>query len=604
MPESGDRDREHFERFKKLYSQAQAEEGTGDVSLDMLLLTVRPSLSQLIQKLAVPHWFNEEVVAALADGDPTAQTSEILQDINRLPFVRSHPRGYAYHDVVREALRRYLAGKDQGWLRQLSYRLAEIFTRQGEHDGAEETNWERVFHTLACNEAAGFEAFDGLFMEARRNRRFTVCDTLAHMAGEQRVLLSPQGRARIEYYRGLLAFSLRRWEEAEATFQGLPTTELPFPLAGRVQLYRGLTLEAKEMWKQAEQVYWAYLKETNDLDENPELSARFHQRLAETYLSQGNLKKAEVHARRSLAINQGSRDSFGEALNFETLGRIYEKLRDLPRSQEAFEKSLAILDEAGRKFDKAKIYSDLADLCLSFGKWEEVERYYQQAQQVKVDAGDNYGLASIYANFGKLYLKRSDTEASLRYFRTSLSLFQQFSDRLNSAKILRNIALTHEHLSDFASALDYMRKAVQELPGESASLPAYHKEIRRLERASLKPPTPRLVDKQVSNTLKHSGLGIASFVTSIAIGVSELTLVAIAGVLEATTPGGIDEKSATLLGLLMIAGLVGSVVGVGLGIAGVLQKNRKKLPSILGLVINGVIILGVILLMVIGTRMP
>jgi hypothetical protein len=100
----------------------------------------------------------------------------------------------------------------------------------------------------------------------------------------------------------------------------------------------------------------------------------------------------------------------------------------------------------------------------------------------------------------------------------------------------------------------------------------------------------------------HSGLGIVSFVIAIAVGLFEFILVAIAGVLEVTTPGGIDENSpaAILLGLALVGGLLVNVLGIGLGIGGLCQRYRSKLFAVLGVVIGSVVLLGVLLLMIIG----
>lgn len=105
--------------------------------------------------------------------------------------------------------------------------------------------------------------------------------------------------------------------------------------------------------------------------------------------------------------------------------------------------------------------------------------------------------------------------------------------------------------------------------------------------------------------VKHAGLGIASFIISLIIGLAEFVLVIIAGVMQATTPGGINETApvAIFLGMLLIGGIVVCLIGLGLGIAGVLQKDRKKIFGVLGLIFNGLIILGVLLLMVIGSTM-
>jgi hypothetical protein len=84
---------------------------------------------------------------------------------------------------------------------------------------------------------------------------------------------------------------------------------------------------------------------------------------------------------------------------------------------------------------------------------------------------------------------------------------------------------------------------------------------------------------------KHSGLGIASFVIAIAMFVLEFVLIAVAGVLEVTTPGGIDEKSAAaiLLGLGVLGGLFVDMFAIGLGIAGLCQRDVKKLIGVVWL---------------------
>lgn len=102
---------------------------------------------------------------------------------------------------------------------------------------------------------------------------------------------------------------------------------------------------------------------------------------------------------------------------------------------------------------------------------------------------------------------------------------------------------------------------------------------------------------------KHSGIGIASFVISIVAGILIFIVLGIAGSLEASTPGGIDENSteAVMVGLAIIGLLFLNVLSVGLGIGGLLQKERKKIFAILGTVFSSFLILSVIGLMILGT---
>ncbi len=121
-----------------------------------------------------------------------------------------------------------------------------------------------------------------------------------------------------------------------------------------------------------------------------------------------------------------------------------------------------------------------------------------------------------------------------------------------------------------------------------------------------RPPAAPVGDPAKSaGELKHSGLGIASFVISILSGILMFLLFAIAGVVGATTPGGMDEKSmvAIVIGLSLFAGLFVALLALGLGIGGLLQKERRKLFAILGTVASAATILGAVALLALGLAM-
>lgn len=101
---------------------------------------------------------------------------------------------------------------------------------------------------------------------------------------------------------------------------------------------------------------------------------------------------------------------------------------------------------------------------------------------------------------------------------------------------------------------------------------------------------------------RHSGFGIASFIISLAAAVGLFLLVVIAGVMEASAPGGIDEESAGAIFLgLMIFGAIGiDLLALLFGIIGVLQKDRKKIFSILGIVFSAFSVAGIASLMMLG----
>lgn len=104
---------------------------------------------------------------------------------------------------------------------------------------------------------------------------------------------------------------------------------------------------------------------------------------------------------------------------------------------------------------------------------------------------------------------------------------------------------------------------------------------------------------------RHSGLGIASFALSLGATLLLFLLFIIAGVMEASTPGGIDEESpaAIIAGLGIIFCVILELVALGLGIGGLCQNNRRKLFAVLGVIFAAVMTLLTVLLIAIGNAM-
>lgn len=107
------------------------------------------------------------------------------------------------------------------------------------------------------------------------------------------------------------------------------------------------------------------------------------------------------------------------------------------------------------------------------------------------------------------------------------------------------------------------------------------------------------------NKKPHSGIGISSFILSLVSSVGLVATTTIAGVMENSTPGGVDEESAEaiLLGLVMIGLALMLPVSAVLGLVSLFQSSRKKLFGILGLCFSLGMFILFVGLMIVGTMM-
>lgn len=100
----------------------------------------------------------------------------------------------------------------------------------------------------------------------------------------------------------------------------------------------------------------------------------------------------------------------------------------------------------------------------------------------------------------------------------------------------------------------------------------------------------------------HTGLGIASFIIGLFVGIGEMVVVGWTGYLATSKPGTITPEApiAIILGLVMLAGLAAAFLGAGLGVGGLFHKNRRRIFAVLGLVFNVMILAAFMGLMAIG----
>lgn len=104
------------------------------------------------------------------------------------------------------------------------------------------------------------------------------------------------------------------------------------------------------------------------------------------------------------------------------------------------------------------------------------------------------------------------------------------------------------------------------------------------------------MDEQV--VLKHGGLGIASFTISVIVLILIFALIAVAAFMK-TSNVPVRSAANAIVGLFFILLLFTDLIGIGLGIAGAIQKKSKKVFPVLGIVIGtGTIVMAGLLMMI------
>ncbi len=97
--------------------------------------------------------------------------------------------------------------------------------------------------------------------------------------------------------------------------------------------------------------------------------------------------------------------------------------------------------------------------------------------------------------------------------------------------------------------------------------------------------------------LKHSTLGVISSILAIAAGFAYVLMILGVGVLLEINQDELNKKTLAVIviGLFFIGSILMNLSGIGLVIAGLIQKKRRKLFAIIGLVLNAIVLVSLVL---------
>ena len=110
---------------------------------------------------------------------------------------------------------------------------------------------------------------------------------------------------------------------------------------------------------------------------------------------------------------------------------------------------------------------------------------------------------------------------------------------------------------------------------------------------------PKKTCHKDTRTDKHSGYGIASLAISVLVGGSFFTTI-LGMIVAKICEFELSEPLLAAMGIVFMLGIAASLAGLGFGVAGMLNKNRKKILPVLGAVFNCIILVFLAMLIAFG----
>ncbi len=405
--------------------------------IDELLDSKKPDMADAIRLCAIPHWFDEKILAWLCDEgrEPSERTGAILAELVDLAFVsprRDH--GYVYLENVRNVLLGRWQKENAELSRnfkKLSGMVAAYYANMLQIDEPSEeqrAEYEReeMYHLLVADEGHGVGLFINLLERAGQLYQLSTFDLLLDLAYEQRTHLSASNRHWIPFFEGKRALLSGDWQKT-------------------LKVWETLAGEREQISVDLEKMLAAHL--------------------SFLYKDNGQWEKAVECFRDSLEILEKAGDERGKAAIFNNLGFLYKDKDLWDDADKCFQRSLEILEEMGDKGGMATTYNNLGLLSKDREKWKDADKYFQLGLTNLENTDDKRGMVTILNNLGFLYKDRKNWKEADKYFQRALKILKKMRDEHGIAATYNNLGFLYtdkkewgEAIRDFQRALKILKK--------------------------------------------------------------------------------------------------------------------------------------------------
>ncbi|TEU12624.1 MAG: tetratricopeptide repeat protein, partial [Anaerolineales bacterium] len=420
--------------LKQLTGAETLEERTWIIT-DQLLSGVSQAVREATLAVAVPHWFNEDVLRALLP-EQSDEIGSVYEQLVEFSFVEPHgTRGYRLHELTCKAVIGHLSKEKPGWykeLRQRAHRHFEMLPGDNEQI-------EAIYHEFVFDEVAAVGKLLNLFWDLDYREETAAMSLLLDYIGEHEGWLAPQTNLWLRYLNGRRLVVARDREQAVKILDPLTTEATDTPLEpwvlielAKMKERAGDTVTARGEYKRALALAQAFqddrciaracgcLGDSLSRGEQFEEAIKYYEDalavdrkrkdqrreceqlrgLGDIYLRRKWWKAAEEYYRNSLKLAQSLSDVTLEAWALNRLGRLEEDMQHWDAAIEWYQQSRELFEHLNQYGNVATVIRDIGDVLKGAKRYDQAKAAYQQAADTYREIGDRVEEAGTFNRMG------------------------------------------------------------------------------------------------------------------------------------------------------------------------------------------------------------
>jgi tetratricopeptide (TPR) repeat protein len=432
----------------------------------------KPDLAEAIRLCAIPHHFDNAILAWLRGEGPDASegTKSILEELKSRKLALAGPENLFIHDNVRNLLLHRWRTENPEELKSLNGKVAAYYEYKLAQSGVsndQRVEWEReeMYHLLVADPERGIDRFKSLCSKAIDSYRLSTLDLLLTLAAEQVNNQTTGIQPWIRFFEGKREQVSSKWDEAIEVWEKLKL-ERPFftgDLEPTLAVHLSILYKDKGKWDRAIQCLDESLGILEGKGDQPGLITILHNR-GFLYKDRDDFQKAENDFQRAFTISSEIEDECGMAVSLKNLGLLYKDLALVRKDKmiwnqalERFDSSLAILERMGKQLVLAGVYNDRAllykDRGLLYKDKDDLERAesdFLRAVEILESIGSKHEVAGAFNSLGLFYKDRAllykdkeNLQKAESNFQHAREILEKVADRRRTADIFNYLGFLY-----------------------------------------------------------------------------------------------------------------------------------------------------------------
>ena len=473
---------------------ARLKEAKGDpeqlalATVDVTLAGQDKRLREALEAAAIPHWFDERILAHLLDADP-AESAVLRERLVALPMVESFAarKGWNVHEATRLALRRKLQSSRPDRFLELSAKASAYWEEAGDDVVFQ---IEALYHSLISQPEAGADRLERTYWKWDFAGRFEATQALGTALDELTgVPLADSARGRVLFVLGWIRLARIPLKQSEQSTREAVTlleatgSEASYAdarsLLGRILEREGRPKEALAEYQSCKRIMESLTeRDPANTDWQRNLFGS-HTFVGRVYQAQGTLEEAlgEYHSSKrimeSLTVESDPANldwqkdlstAHSDVGNvYDAQGKLNEALAEYQSSKRIME-SLTARDRANTdwQWDLSVSHQCVGHVNQAQGKLEEALVEYRSRKRIMesltaLDAANTdwqHDLSVSHNNLGSVYQAQGKLEEALGEYQSGKRIMESLTvlDPTNT-NWQSDLSVSHNRLGSVYQAL-------------------------------------------------------------------------------------------------------------------------------------------------------